>query len=365
MIPRTRRRFLQEATFGSAAALIARRTQPLAAGLTAGLTVGLPAGQAANTSADTSVWGSRIGLELYTVRDQLALDFEGTLAKVAAIGYTEIEPTSYNDMTPKAFRAMLDGLKLAMPSTHAPARGTGADLERQLEGHQVMGIKYTEIRAASPTPGPTQSKPDPRRPATLPPGGYFDAGSGRVRNSFKETEAFGPYQPPVSLDSVKKRAAQFNADGKVARKFGMKVLIHNHTGEFEKLTDSPRTTFDILLEETDPSLVTFQLDLGWTYIAGVDPIALIKAHPGRFELWHVKDVFGLKTVNASLGPNARVSSMALVPVGTGHIDFKPVFAHAARAGLKHFVIEQDNAPAWGDSLAAARVSYQNLAAMLT
>ncbi len=107
-----------------------------------------------------------------------------------------------------------------------------------------------------------------------------------------------------------------------------------------------------------------QLDLGWTYIAGIDPLALFRAHPGRFELWHVKDVFGLKTVNPSLGPNARVSSMAIVPVGTGHIDFKPVFAEAALAGLKHFVIEQDNAAAWGDSLAAARVSYQNLANVL-
>ena len=78
----------------------------------------------------------------------------------------------------------------------------------------------------------------------------------------------------------------------------------------------------------------------------------------------MKDVFGLKTVNRSLGPNDRVSSMALCPVGTGHIDFKPVFAQAPLAGLKHFVIQQDNAAAWGDSLAAARVSFQNLKEML-
>ncbi len=91
---------------------------------------------------------------------------------------------------------------------------------------------------------------------------------------------------------------------------------------------------------------------------------MFKAYPGRFELWHVKDVFGLKTVNQSLSPNARVSSMALCPVGSGHIDFTPVFAQAAQAGLKHFVIEQDNAAAWGDSLAAARVSYQGLKEMI-
>jgi sugar phosphate isomerase/epimerase len=345
MTPRTRRQFVQEVTMGSAAALVASRMQPLAA-----------------QTASASQWRSRIGLELYTVRDLLATDYEGTLAKVGEMGYTEVEPTSYNNMSPKDFRAMLDKYKLTIPSTHAPARGSGADLEKQLEGFQVMGIKYTEIASAAARP---PSTPDPRRPANLAPGAYFDAGSGRVRNSFKETEAFGPYQPPESLDSMKRRAAQLNADGKIAQRFGMKLLVHNHTGEFEKLTDSPRTSFDILVEDTDPALVTMQLDLGWTYIAGVDPIALFKAHPGRFELWHIKDVFGLKTVNPSLGPNARVSSMALVPVGTGDIDFKPVFAQASVAGLKHFAVEQDNAASWGDSLATARVSFQNLAAMLS
>jgi len=148
----------------------------------------------------------------------------------------------------------------------------------------------------------------------------------------------------------------------------MKILVHNHTVEFEKLTDSPQkmmTGYDVLLAETDPSLVTMQLDIGWTYIAGVDPIALFKRYPGRFELWHIKDVFGLKTVSGSLGPNARVSSMAFTPVGVGQIDFKLVFANAALAGLKHFVVEHDNAAAWGDSLAAARVSYQNLARILS
>jgi sugar phosphate isomerase/epimerase len=226
-----------------------------------------------------------------------------------------------------------------------------------------MGIKYIEIASAARRgAGPTS--PDRGRPANIPAGGYFDAGTGRVRNAFKETEAFGPYQVAGSLESAKRHAEQLNAHGKIAQKFGMKTLVHNHTVEFEKLTDSPRTLFDVLVAETDPALVTMQLDLGWAYIAGVDPIALFKAHPGRFELWHVKDVFGLKTVNPSLSPNARVSSMALCPVGTGHIDFKPVFAQASLAGLKHFVIEQDNAAAWGDSLAAARVSYTNLAAML-
>src|SRR5262245_10744547 len=196
MTRRTRRQFLEQATVGGLAALVASRLQPITA----------------SQAATPSPWTSRIGLELYTVRDLLANDYEGTLAKVAAMGYTEVEPTSYNNLSPKNFRALLDRYKLTMPSTHAPARGAGADLEKQLEGFQVMGIKYTEITALPPrTPGPGAGRepatPDPRRPTTIPPGGYYDAGSGRVRNAFKETEAFGPYQARGSLDAAKRRAA--------------------------------------------------------------------------------------------------------------------------------------------------------------
>ena len=186
-----------------------------------------------------------------------------------------------------------------------------------------------------------------------------------MHNAFTEAEAFGPYQPPETLDAVKRRAAQLNANGRIAQKFGMKILVHNHTGEFEKLTDSPRTTYDVLLAETDPSLVTMQIDIGWAYIAGVDPIALFKSHPGRFELWHIKDVFGLKTVNRRSDPTRASAAWRSRLSVTGQIDFNAVFANAALAGLKHFAIEHDNAAAWGDSLAAARVSYQNLAKMLS
>jgi sugar phosphate isomerase/epimerase len=336
----TRRQFIKNVSAAGAAAVAAPGLQPLAA----------------RQGAARSPWTSRIGLQLYTLRDVLPADFEGTVAKVAAMGYKEVEATSFNNMAPRAFRAMLDRHSLAMPSTHVPAIGEGAALERTLEGFQVMGIKYAQIQAVAPQPAAG-------RPANLPPGAYYNPSTRVVRNSFTEAEAFGPDQPPVSLDSVKRRAAQLNAHGRIAQKFGIKMLVHNHTGEFERLSDGPRTTMDVLLADTDPSLVTMQLDLAWTYIAGVDPLAMFEAHPGRFELWHIKDVVGLRTVNPSLGPNARVSSMAFVPVGTGQIDWKPLFAQAPRAGLKHFAVEQDNAAVWGNSLAAARVSHDNLAAM--
>ena len=181
-------------------------------------------------AAQAGDFRNRIGLELYTVRDQMATDFEGVLAKVAAIGYKEIEPANgYNNMPPAKFRAMLDRLGLTMPSTHSGATGTGLELEKQLAGFQVMGIKYTEISAG---PQPVARGGAARPTGPLPPGAYFNPGTGTVHNAFTEAEAFGPYQPSETLESVKRRAAQLNANGRIAQKFGMKVLVHNHTGEF-------------------------------------------------------------------------------------------------------------------------------------
>jgi sugar phosphate isomerase/epimerase len=349
----TRREFLFDVSLAGAAAMAASRVSALTA-----------------AQAGGSAWTSRIGLELYTVRDLMETDYVGVLEKVAAIGYKEVETSrGYNNLSPKEFRALLDRLGLTMPSAHSGPSGTGLELEKQLEGFQTMGIKYTVMpgtgRGGQARGGAPPAAAADRGRGPLPPGAYFNAGTGRTHNSFTEAEAFGPYAPPVTLESVKQRAAALNANGRLAQKFGIKPLVHNHTDEFEKCSDSPRTPYEVLVEETDPALVAMQLDIGWAYVAGVDPIALFKKYPGRFELWHLKDVFGLKKVNPSLGPNDRVSSVTFVPIGVGQIDYKPVFANAQLAGLKHFVIEQDNAATFGDSLAAARVSYRNMLKVLS
>jgi sugar phosphate isomerase/epimerase len=282
------------------------------------------AAQAAPAAAD---WKKQVGLELYTVRDLTPKDYEGTLAKVAEIGYKEVEAaTDYAKMEPKQFRAMLDRYGLTMPSTHVAAT-EGPDLEKQLEGFQIMGLKYTEIRAA---------------------GGGGGGGRG------------GPTE-----ESVKRSAAQINAHGKIAKKFGMKMLIHNHTLEFAPIPGSSLRPFDIQLAETDPALVTLQLDVGWASVAGQNIVEIFKKHPGRFELWHVKDAKGIKMMTPQMTQQERQRAAFLVPVGTGEVDYKTIFANAEMAGLKHFCIEQDNAADWGDSMAAARVSYQNLVKILS
>lgn len=287
-------------------------------------------------------WKRQMGLELYTVRDLLPKDYEGTLAKVAEIGYKEVEPaTNYAGMDPQQFRAMLDRHGLTAPTTHVGATD-GPDLEKQLEGFRIMGIRYTEIRGAAGGGGRMA-------PGAAPAAGAARGGGGR-----------GP-----TAESVKRTAAEINQHGQIARKFGMKMLIHNHTQEFQPIGDSSLRPYDILLAETNPELVAMQLDIGWASVAGQNILEMFHKNPGRFELWHVKDARGIKNMTPQMTQAERQRSAMLAPVGQGEVDYKTIFANAELAGLKHYCIEQDNAADWGDSIAAARVSCQNLTKLLS
>jgi len=284
-------------------------------------------------------WKKQPGLELYTVRDLTAKDYEGTVAKVAEIGYKEVEPaTDLGGLTPQQFRAMLDRYGLSAPSTHVPATD-GPDLEKQLEGFQIIGIRYTDVRAAARAGG----------------------GGGGAKKAAPRAAA--PRVP--TEESVKRQAAELNAHGKIAKKFGMKILVHNHTEEFQPFEGSAKRPYDILLAETDPELVAMQLDIGWASVAGQNILEMFHKNPGRFELWHVKDARDIKYLPPDMPQAQRHRTVLLVPVGEGEVDYKPIFAAAELAGMKHYAVEQDNAAAWGDSVAAARVSYQNLMKLLS
>ena len=298
-------------------------------------------------------WTKQIGLELFTVRDAMQADFEGVLAKLASFGYKEVEPASgYNNMQPKEFRAMLDRYGLSMPSTHSglPA---GDTLEARLEGGQIMGLKYVENLGGGGGGGRRGGAPGAPPPA---------AGAGAARGGQGQGRGGGGRGPGGQTEEAVKRQAQtLNENGKTAQKFGMKIIVHNHTQEFAPLADKPEMKpYDILLAETDPSVVIMQLDIGWASVAGQDILGLFKKNPGRFECWHVKDAKGIKAMSATLTQSQRQQSADLVPVGQGEVDYKAIFAAASLAGMKHFCIEQDNAALWGDSVAAARVSLNGL-----
>lgn len=308
-------------------------------------------------------WTKQIGLELFTVRDAMQTDYEGVLAKIASFGYKEVEPASgYNNMQPKEFRAMLDRYGLTMPSTHSglPA---GDTIEARLEGGQAMGLQYIENLGGGGGGGRGAGRggapggpggPPPAGQAVRGPGGP-GRGTGGAGRGAGQTE-----------ENVKRQAQTLNESGKVAQKFGMKMIVHNHTMEFAPLADKPEIRpYDILLAETDPALVVMQLDIGWASVAGQDILGIFKKNPGRFECWHVKDAKGIKAMSSSMTQGQRQQSADLVPVGQGEVDYKSIFAAAPQAGMKHFCIEQDNAALWGDSVAAARVSFNGLVRLLS
>lgn len=226
----------------------------------------------------------RIGLQLYTVRDAMQHDVAGTLARVARIGYREVEFAGYFDKTPAQIRALLAQNGLAAPSTHIPYDKVASDWRRSLDDAKTIGHEWV----------------------TIP---WIDEGQRKT------------------LDDWKRIAASFNRAATEAHAAGLRFAYHNHWFEFDPI-DGKRP-YDVLLAETDPKLVDLEMDLYWITKAGGDPLAYFAQHPGRFKLVHVKD---------SKGPPKH----DMAPVGSGTIDFRKIFQHSEQAGIRHYFVEHDN-----------------------
>ena len=239
----------------------------------------------------------RIGLQLYTVRHQMEKDFEGTIARVAATGYREVEFAGYFGRSPRDVRALLDHHGLAAPSSHvslAPAEWRAA-----LDAAPVVGHHYLVI-------------------AWIPP------------------------EQRRTLDDFKRAAERLNHAATEAKAAGLEFAYHNHDFEFHPLDG--KLPYDVLLGETDPKLVQLEVDLYWITKGGQDPLAYFARWPGRFPMVHVKDSAG--------PPDNR-----MVAVGAGKIDFKKIFAQSDQAGIKHYFVEHDDA---ADPFASIRASCEYL-----
>ena len=150
-----------------------------------------------------------------------------------------------------------------------------------------------------------------------------------------------------------------NRIGTAAKRAGLQYVYHNHAREFARLGDSARgdaaVAYDILLRETDAELVKFEIDCGWMIFGGHDPIAYFGKYPHRFPLIHVKD-FLPKSKQAA-------GQMLGAELGRGVIDYAPIFAAAAKAGLKHYFVEQEDPFARMPPLQAAKIDYDYLHAL--
>jgi sugar phosphate isomerase/epimerase len=253
---------------------------------------------AADVAAGRSL--DRIGVQLYTVRSLMEKDFAGTLKAVAEIGFEEVEFAGYFDHQPEEVKTILDRLGLAAPASHVSIDFLRRDLAGTIEQARAVGHDYLICPWLAP-------------------------------------------EERVSIESYKTVAGYFNEVGKACRDAGLRFGYHNHDFEFE--TIDGRLPFDVLLDETDPELVDYELDLFWITRGGEDPFRYFERYPGRFTLCHVKDM---------------AENEQMVEVGSGRIDFKTIFARAEQAGLEHFFVEHDEPQ---DPLASIKASHDYLEAL--
>ena len=236
-----------------------------------------------------------IGLQLYTLREELPKDVKGTLEKVAKAGYTTVETYGFSikdqfwGLTPQELKKILDDNGLKAVSGHYNLGsflydGNTTELIAAIEAAKVLKNEFLTV--------PWVDEPFRR-----------------------------------SIEDYKKIASRLNEAAKMCKKAGLKLAYHNHDFEFQKHDGA--IGFDILLKETDKDLVYFELDLYWVIHSGNDPLKLFKENSGRFKMWHVKD-------------KDRKNGDLNTEVGSGTIDFKPFFAAAKQSGMIHFFVEQEN-----------------------
>jgi sugar phosphate isomerase/epimerase len=254
----------------------------------------------------------KVGVQLYTVRDLMQKDFEGTIAKVAQIGYKEVEFAGYFGRTGKQVRAVIDKNGLKAPSTHVQYDELDAKFPSVIETSKEIGLDYIIC---------------PWIPEDL----------------------------RKSPDIWKQASEKFNKCGEQTKKAGMQFGYHNHWFEF--LPVDGKLPYDQLLADCDPNLVKMELDLCWITVAGADPLAYFNKYPGRFPLVHVKDIKKIPPVSESGGQNFGDSLKDMTAVGNGIIDWKKIFAQSDKAGIKHYIVEHDKPE---DSIQSITESYQYL-----
>jgi sugar phosphate isomerase/epimerase len=239
----------------------------------------------------------KIGVQLYTVRKEMMIDAKGTLKQLAKIGYTEIESAksekgNYYGLSPKEIKIITKDLGLNLVSGHVHIDN---DWQQSIDQAAEAGQSYL---ICSVLPGNGQT-----------------------------------------VENYQRCADIFSKSGEACKKAGISFGYHNHASEFDKADN--QTLYDVLLDRTDPDLVHMELDLGWLIAAGADPQYYFNKYPGRFPLWHLKDM-DLKLKHS-------------VEFGKGDVNISQLFKSAKQSGMRHFFIEQEEYS--GTALESATYDY--------
>ena len=249
---------------------------------------------------DNGESGLSPGLQLYTIRSLMQDDVPSALALVADVGYRHLEFAGYFGYPASELRLMLDDLGLAAPGVHVSPQDMAENLEAVVESALIMGHRYPVVYAIDP-------------------------------------------QSRATLDDYYRAAEQFNAWGEACGRAGLRFAYHNHAFEFEPIDG--QVPYDVLLDETDPALVDFELDLYWIRAGGRSAQEYFEHHPGRFTLWHIKD----------MDTEGRMAD-----VGDGVIDFAALLDRDD-SGVRYGFVERDDSP---DPESTIRRSHAALAQML-
>ncbi|MES2519885.1 MAG: sugar phosphate isomerase/epimerase [Bacteroidota bacterium] len=256
-------------------------------------------------------WG---GMTLYTVRNEMGKDPKATLKEVADLGYKYIEAVDYKDgkfygMTPDEFKSYLKSLGLIPISVHMGSM-TLDNADKLVADVKAAGFKYFI--------------------APVPPMGMFK---------------YDAKAKKLGMEGTMERLAEIlNTVAHKAQAVGLEFLYHNHDFEFQANKDGV-VPIDYLLEKLDPKYVNFQMDLYWVTKAGADPVAYFQKYPGRFKIWHVKD----------MDEQGRFA-----PVGKGTIDFARILKNKKLSGMKYYIVEQDQVFDGMQPMEALKISKEGL-----
>ncbi|HET9053349.1 MAG TPA: sugar phosphate isomerase/epimerase [Cyclobacteriaceae bacterium] len=247
-------------------------------------------------SSSATAVNKPIGIQLYTLREIFEKDVMGTLKLVADTGFKEVEAYGYDN-------GKIFGIAYADFAAEVKRLGM-----RVVSGHYGTG-QSTPEKAGTPVNEWERTVNDAKA-----------AGQQYTTIAWLDQSEWN------TSDALKRTCEILNKAGEITKKYDIRMAYHNHAFEFGKVEGE--VVYDVMLKELDPSLVTMELDIYWIVFAGHDPLTYFRNHPGRFELWHVKDM-------------DKTDRNKNSDVGSGTIDFKPLFAAAGQSGMKHFFLEQE------------------------
>lgn len=236
-----------------------------------------------------------LGLQLWSVRDSLAQDVPGTLARLYDMGFREVELAGTYDLTPEQFSRALEAAGLEATSMHVSYDRLGDDLDAVLDEAELFGVDYVGV-------------------------------------------AWIPHDESFTVEDARDAAADFNAWGAAAAERGVTFFYHIHGYEFRE-SDDGTVPLDVMMEETDPDLVKYEIDVFWATLPGADPVELLRQYPDRWELMHIK---GMREGTPLGDHTGQAPPETDVPVGTGQIDYPAVLQAAQEIGLDRYYIEDES-----------------------